>query len=230
MTGEVAGQHVVVVGASNPTGLAIAAAFAEAGAVVDVLARTPEQAELIGLRLGAHPGVYASALDYASHAALSAAAERIEAEHGRVDHVVVCLRYGGRGDAVWGGEGEIGEVYSAMARAWIPRQPERGSFHFLICGDRPSVGLQPQGPALVRRHEECALACGERRRVFLVAAGPDDAASAAATVGLAAEPERGSAKIVAPGAFVGDPGWDALLEARARLDERLSGQAGAAGA
>lgn len=226
MAGQVAGKHVVIVGASNPTGLAIAAAFAEAGAVVDVLARTPEQAELIGLRLGAHPAVHASALDYASHAALTAAAERIEGLRCPVDHVVVCLRYGGRGDAVWGGEGEIGEVYSAMARAWLPRMPEGGSFHFLICGDRPSVGLQPQGPALVSRHEACAAACGDLRRVFLVAAGPEDASTASATVGLAGDPGRGSEKIVMPGAFVGDPGWEALLAARAQLDTRLEqGQA-----
>ncbi|MDR2257387.1 MAG: hypothetical protein LBE25_15520 [Arthrobacter sp.] len=222
MTQGLAGHHVVVLGASNPTGLAIAAGMAAAGAVVDVLARTPEQAELIELRLGGVEGMHASALDFASEPAFVEASRRIVVERGAVDHVVVCLRYGGRGDAVWGGEGEIGEVYRVMAATFLPCLPEGGSFDFLVCGDRPSVGLQPEGPALVRAHEATARAWAGTRRVFLLAAGPDDAAVAEQCVQRAADPSRASERIVMPGAFVGDPSWEELLAARTALDARLS--------
>jgi|GEM_PF-3436008 len=219
--GPGAGCRVVLLGATNPMGLAMTAAFLEAGAEVTVLARTPEQSELIRLRLGMPEGLRTQSVRYSGADDVEAAAREISAEAGPADHVIVCLRYGGSGDAGWGSLDEMGLAYDTMSAGWLPLLPDGGSFQFHVCSDRPSVGLQPAGPALVRRHETTAAAWAGRRRCFLTALGPDKDGAARLALELAFDGARASELIVEAGAFVGDPDMDALLAARAELDARL---------
>ena len=145
------GASVVVVGASNPTGFAIVQAFLAQGASVEVLVRTPEQGELIGLKLGAPPHLSCRTVDFTDSEDCELADRAILAERG----------------------------------------PDR--------------------------------------RVFAIAAGPVPSEVGAESVRLASDAGVDSARILMPGAFVGDPSWEQLIAARLGLNTRLAQHAGNAG-
>lgn len=223
------GASVVVVGASNPTGFAIVQAFLAQGASVEVLVRTPEQGELIGLKLGAPPHLSCRTVDFTDPEDCEVAARAILAERGPVDHAISCVRYGPRGDALWGGVDEIGGIDQTMAATWLPRLCREGSYQFIVSGDRPTVGLQPKGPALLSDFDKRASEWGPDRRVFVIAAGPVPSEVGAESVRLALDAGVDSARILMPGAFAGDPSWEQLISARLGLNTRLAQRSGNAG-
>jgi len=81
------GQVVWLVGASTGIGRATAARLHALGATVVVSART---ASALDGFVAAHPGAQAIALDATDRDAMRAAAERIVADHGRIDLAVYC--------------------------------------------------------------------------------------------------------------------------------------------
>ena len=86
---ELAGQIAVVTGAGRGIGRAIALQFAASGADVVCVSRTAENAEKVAQEVkAAGRQAWAHAVDIADGAAVSAAAEKILAETGRVDILV----------------------------------------------------------------------------------------------------------------------------------------------
>ena len=79
------GRVVWLVGASTGIGLALAELLHARGATVAVSARNAQALEGFA---AAHPGSQALPLDVAESGALRAAATRLVARHGRIDHVV----------------------------------------------------------------------------------------------------------------------------------------------
>ncbi len=82
-------QIAVVTGAGRGIGRAIALKFANEGAAVVVVSRTQENSEKVANEIGALGGkAWAFAVDVADSAAVSAAAEKILADCGKVDILV----------------------------------------------------------------------------------------------------------------------------------------------
>ncbi len=82
------GQVAVVVGGANGIGKAIVQSFAAEGALVAVVDRSPDVAEVAAALGHHHLPVLVDVTDYP---AMQAAAARIEAELGPVAHVVVTV-------------------------------------------------------------------------------------------------------------------------------------------
>jgi 3-oxoacyl-[acyl-carrier protein] reductase len=86
---SLANQIAVVTGAGRGIGRAIALKFAQEGADVVVVSRTPENSEKVAAEIRAlGRKAWAFAVDVADAAAVSAAAEKILAEAGKVDILV----------------------------------------------------------------------------------------------------------------------------------------------
>ena len=86
---QLANQIAVVTGAGRGIGRAIALKFAQEGADVVVVSRTPENSEKVAAEIRAlGRRAWAFAVDVADAAAVSAAAEKILAEAGKVDILV----------------------------------------------------------------------------------------------------------------------------------------------
>ena len=86
---QLAHQIAVVTGAGRGIGRAIALKFAQEGADVVVVSRTPENSEKVAAEIRAlGRRAWAFAVDVADAAAVSAAAEKILAEAGKVDILV----------------------------------------------------------------------------------------------------------------------------------------------
>lgn len=88
---ELAAQTVVVLGAASGIGRAIAHAFANEGAYVVALDRSPSVADVAQTQASAITPIVADVTDYA---ALQSAAARIESEVGPVKHVVFTVGIG----------------------------------------------------------------------------------------------------------------------------------------
>lgn len=95
MTESVAGRTVLVAGATSAAGIAVCAGLASAGARVLAVGSDAERVDAVTRQA---PGAVGLVADLADLAAVTALAERIHAEHGRVDgliHLVGGWRGGG---------------------------------------------------------------------------------------------------------------------------------------
>lgn len=155
---KLTGQIVVVVGAANGIGRAIAQAFAEEGAHIALLDREPAVADLAGQWRAAYQGkMLGLAVDVTGYDALRQAAGQVEQELGPVAHVVFAVGIGSgkTGFPFWNVEPErwgpvlqvnlLGAVHTT--HAFIPPMIERrqGTFLFLasVAGQ---IGSQTDPP------------------------------------------------------------------------------------
>ncbi len=131
---ELRGKRVLITGASRGIGESLAHAFAGAGAIVAVVARTQDAIQTLAAELGgtAHPA------DLSNAAQVATLVERVEAEAGPVDVLVNNAgldAVGGFADATGDELRRVTEVnYLAPAelcRQAIPRMLRRGGGHIV---------------------------------------------------------------------------------------------------
>ena len=92
---QLAGDRAVVVGGARGIGFAIASAFLAEGADVAIIDRDPEGPAIAALPAQGHSSrVWTHVADVTDHAAIRAAADQIQRDHGRCDHVVFAAGVG----------------------------------------------------------------------------------------------------------------------------------------
>ncbi|MFG2095891.1 SDR family NAD(P)-dependent oxidoreductase [Streptomyces sp. NPDC048612] len=181
------GKVVVVPGGTGNVGEGLVRAFLLAGATVVVPGRSRERleslAELTGPRLGErlvplHAG-------YGTFAEATELADRIAADHGRVDHVVPSIGGWWQGKALW----QVGEAdwqrhfvatttaHFAVARAFVPGLDAAGSYT-LITGfaarePYPQAGvISMHAAAVLMMREALSADLRGQRRVNNLLLGP----------------------------------------------------------
>jgi len=158
------GKVVVVAGGTGNVGEGIVRAFLSAGATAVVPGRTPQRlddlADLVGRELRAR--LVGFAAPYGTFDEANALAERVLADHGRIDHVVASIGGWWGGETIWKTSHEVYQRYFidivtshlGVARAFVPRMEEEGSYTlitgFSAADPYPKAGvISMQGSALV---------------------------------------------------------------------------------
>ncbi|GAB7032487.1 SDR family oxidoreductase [Streptomyces sp. NPDC021749] len=181
------GQVALVPGGTGNVGEGIVRAFLTAGATVVVPSRSQERlealAELVGSDLAKR--LRGTTAGYGTFSEATELAESVIAEHGRVDHVLPAIGGWWMGKALWQtGEDEWEKYFvetttshMAVARAFVPRLHEAGSFT-LITGisarePYPRAGIvSMHGAALLMMRQALSAELGGQRRVNDLVLGP----------------------------------------------------------
>ncbi|MBL1098485.1 SDR family NAD(P)-dependent oxidoreductase [Streptomyces coffeae] len=174
-------------GGTGNVGEGIVRAFLHAGATVVVPSRSQERldhlAELIDPQLGNR--LIRLQAGYGTFAEATELAEKIVADHGRMDHAVPSIGGWWMGKALW----QVSEndwqqhfvetttSHFAVARAFVPRLDAAGSYT-LIAGfaarePYPQAGIiSMHGAAMLMMREALSVDLGGRRRVNNLLLGP----------------------------------------------------------
>ena len=220
---DIAGAVIVVTGAANGIGEALARRFAADGASHVVLAdRDIANAERVAAEIvSAGASAEACALDVAQEAQVAAVVADVVRDHGRVDlfcsNAGVIVEGGPEGDDTgWDLSWQVNvmaHVYAA--RAALPNMLERGAGHLLnTCSSAGLLTALGAAPYAVTKHaavafsEWLAITYGDRgigvsalcpqavRTNMLAAAAEGDAANAVKSAGTVLEPSDVAEQVV----------------------------------
>ncbi|MFB6436590.1 SDR family NAD(P)-dependent oxidoreductase [Streptomyces sp. NPDC056411] len=181
------GQVVVVPGGTGNVGEGIVRAFLRAGATVVVPGRNQERLDKLAELIGPEPGkrLVGIRAGYGTFAASTDLADRVVADHGRIDHVVPSIGGWWRGNALWQVDEDDWQqhfvdtttAHLAVARAFVPRLDAAGSYT-LIAGFAgrqayPQAGIiSMHAAAVLMMREALSADLRGRRRVNNLLLGP----------------------------------------------------------
>ncbi|KAL1405493.1 hypothetical protein Q8F55_009129 [Vanrija albida] len=220
------GKRVLVIGGSGIVGSHQVDGFARAGAEVLLASRKQANAESAARDAAKRvPGATITPVsgELGTFSGAAAFADKIEQDHGRVDHVVVAIGSWWSGRGLWDVPEDVWQRffvdvttgYVASLRAWLPRLPETGSMVWILgaSGVVPVPGAGPLSMAqasLVMAQRVVEAETGDSRRLFSIVLGnlatrerpgapgswitADEAAEVA--VALAARPDAPSQGVV----------------------------------
>ncbi|WP_432097024.1 SDR family NAD(P)-dependent oxidoreductase [Streptomyces sp. bgisy100] len=181
------GRVVVVPGGTGNVGEGIVRAFLRTGATVVVPGRSRERLDALAELIGPRPGGRLVPLHagYGTFDEATGIAERIVADHGRVDHVVPSIGGWWMGRTLWQTDEndwqkhfvETTTSHLAVARAFVPRLDAAGSYT-LIAGfaarePYPRAGvISMHGAAVLMMREALSADLRGQRRVNNLLLGP----------------------------------------------------------